>query len=366
MADPGGLNHSLARLKLSLGGNGFEDALAAFVAKARNANERCAEPPLLSALPDDVLIQLLATAPPEAIAALACVAKRYADVCERAGWACAARRFGRSTNAPFGGGAHWTALAWVPRDATRRPFDEDAFSFGLGALPPHDLADAFFWAEFFPWHDAPDNRWNECLALEATLCHGRVVRDPDGVLDDRAVGPEVVLTGSLRGEQRARRMANASAVRIMGVLRSRVVVLYAWTSPNLTYEKAEGEWPESWDAENWDETVASFQTAYPRNWDNNDPDRVINLHATYGMDVPSPHASNALFSIRGDFPVPAERRVYISTGSSIARGYGTLDLSGDLSIRLKVPMQVWGHVRAWRDLEETDSDSADDHEIVSD
>ncbi len=66
----------LARLKLSLGGNGFEDALAAFVAKARNANERCAEPPLLSALPDDVLIQLLATAPPEAIAALACVAKR--------------------------------------------------------------------------------------------------------------------------------------------------------------------------------------------------------------------------------------------------------------------------------------------------
>ena len=44
MADPGGLNLSLARLKLSLGGNGFEDALAAFVAKARNANERCAAP----------------------------------------------------------------------------------------------------------------------------------------------------------------------------------------------------------------------------------------------------------------------------------------------------------------------------------
>ncbi|CAH0363706.1 unnamed protein product [Pelagomonas calceolata] len=302
MADPGGLNHSLARLKLSLGGNGFEDALAAFVAKARNANERCAEPPLLSELPDDVLIQLLATAPPEAIAALACVAKRYADVCERAGWACAARRFGRRTNAPFGGGgAHWTALAWVPRDATRRPFDEDAFSFGLGALPPHDLADAFFWAEFFPWHDAPDNRWNECLALEATLCHGRVVRDPDGVLDDRAVGPEVVLTGSLRGEQRARRMANASAVRIMGVLRSRVVVLYAWDSPDYGHEKAEGEWPESWDAEDWDETVAAvqIQTPYPCIWDNNDPDRVITLHATYGMDVSSPHAPNALFRSEG-------------------------------------------------------------------
>ena len=247
MADPGGLNLSLARLKLSLGGNGFEDALAAFVAKARNANERCAEPPLLSALPDDVLIDSLVRAPPEAIAALACAQALRQCVSARAG---RAPRDGSAVAAmPFGGGAHWTALAWVPRDATRRPFDEDAFSMGPGPLPPNGLADAFFWAEFFPWHDAPDNRWNECLALEATLCHGRVVRDPDGVLDDRAVGPEVVLTGSLRGEQRARRMANASAVRIMGVLRSRVVVLYAWDSPDYGHEKAEGEWPESWDAE---------------------------------------------------------------------------------------------------------------------
>ena len=244
MADPGGLNHSLARLKLSLGGNGFEDALASFVHKARVANERSSlESPLLSALPDDVLTQLLATAPPEAIAALACVAKRYADVCERAGWACAARRFGRRTNAPFGGGAHWTALAWVPRDATRRPFDEDAFSFGPGALPPDGLADAFFWAEFFPWPDARDNRWNECLALEATLCRGRVVRNPDSVLDDRAVGPEVVLSGSLRGERRAHLMARACSVRIMGVLRSRVVVLYAWESPDLVMRSPRASGP---------------------------------------------------------------------------------------------------------------------------
>ncbi len=362
MADPGGLNHSLARLKLSLGGNDFEEALASFVHKARVANERSGlESPLLSELPDDLLIRLLGTAPPEAIAALACVSKRYANVCERAGWACAAQRFGRRANAPFGGSAHWTALAWVPRDATRRPFDEAAFSFGPGALPPHGLADAFFWAEFFPWRH--DNSWKDCLALEATLRHGRVVRDPDGVLDDRAVGPEVVLTGSLRGEQRAWRMANASAVRIMGVFRSRVVVLYAWESPDFGHEKAEGEWPESWDAENWDETVAAVQTPYPCTWENNDPDRVICLHAAYGMDVPSPYASNALFSIRGDSPVPAERRVY-SAANSIDRGYRTLSLSGDLSIQLKVPMQVWGHVRAWRDLGETDSDSDSDDEIV--
>ena len=59
MADPGGLNHSLARLKLSLGGNGFEDALASFVHKARVANERSSlESPLLSALPDLSLIHI--------------------------------------------------------------------------------------------------------------------------------------------------------------------------------------------------------------------------------------------------------------------------------------------------------------------
>ena len=114
----------------------------------------------LSALPDDLLIRLLATAPPEAIAALAPVAKRYANVCERAGWACVARRFGRRTTAPFGGGAHWIDLAWVPRDVTCRPFDEGAFD-ATGAPPPADLADAFFWAESFKYPNAcPD-----CLAV---------------------------------------------------------------------------------------------------------------------------------------------------------------------------------------------------------
>ena len=160
----------------------------------------------LSALPDDVLIRLLATAPAEAIAALACVAKRYADVCERAGWACAARRFGRRTNAPFGGGAHWTALAWVPRDATWCPFDEGAFD-ATGAPPPAISPTRSSGRSFRRL--APDSI--ECLALEAVLCHGRVMRDPDGVLDDRAVGPELVLTGSVKGAWRAWRMAIASA-----------------------------------------------------------------------------------------------------------------------------------------------------------
>ena len=278
---------------------------------------RVAEPPLdlLSALPDDLLVRLLATAPPEAIAALAPVAKRYANVCERAGWACAARRFGRRTTAPFGGGAHWTALAWVPRRTIQRPFDEGAFD-ATGAPPPTDLADAFFWAESFKYPDAcPD-----CLALEATLCHGRVVRDPDGVLDDRAVGPELVLTGSGPGT-----VATSGDVRIMGTLRSRVVVLYAWARPSAFRLQGEGQRPERWDAENWDETIAGIQCPHPVNWYNTTGDKI--LSATYGMDVPSPHAADALFS------------VMVHTREGVR----------DLTIRLKVPMPVWGHVKPWRD-----------------
>ena len=298
----------------------------------------------LSALPDDLLVRLLGTAPPQAIATLACVAKRYADVCERAGWACAARRFDRRTNAPFGGGAHWTALAWVPRDATRRPFDEGAFD-ATGAPPPADLADAFFWAEFF---DSSDSSRNECLALQAVPRDGRVVRDPDEVLDDRAVGPEIVLTGSLKDAWRARHMAICRSVRILGALRSRVVVLYAWERPQYTAQclpgSASGSWRESFDVENWDELIAATRSPFPDspesvNWVNGDPDRATCLYATYGIDVPSPHAPDALFSIRGDYLVP----------EGAQRGTDYLVPASDLSIQLKVPMPVWGHVKPWRD-----------------
>ena len=320
---------------------------------------------LLSALPDDLLVRLLATAPPEAIAALAPVAKRYADVCERAGWACAARRFGRRTNAPFGGGAHWTALAWVPRDATRRPFDADAFDT-TGAPPPDDLADAFFWAEFSGGRDSP---CNECLALQAVPHDGRVMRDPDGVLDDRAVGPELVLTGSVGG------LAGANEeVRIMGVLRSRVVVLYAWKRPSKFFEqKRDREWPTSWDAEDWDEAVANRQCQYPANWFTAYPHHIsdICLSATYGMDVPSPHAADALFSVRvrdvrrmsrtlahvnaqleaANKELQAKRDDSTAAMVFVIKEYleKLLQKGCDLTIRLKVPMPVWGHVKAWRD-----------------
>jgi hypothetical protein len=323
------LDASFARLKLSLAGNDsdFEDALAELNAKARLANElgalRVAEPPLdqLSALPDDLLVRLLATAPPEAIAALAPVAKRYANVCERAGWACAARRFGRRTTAPFGGGAHWIDLAWVPRDVTRRPFDEGAFD-ATGAPPPADIADAFFWAELF----YSDSSRNECLALQAVPRDGRVMRDPDGVLDDRAVGPELVLTGSVEGKEQAWHMATSGDVRIMGTLRSRVVVLYAWARPSTVFAQGEGRWPERWDAENWDEAIAGNQAAFRTEvWSPAPHD--IKLSATYGMDVPSPHAADALFSVRVQM-----------------REWGGV---GHLTIRLKVPMQIWGHIRSW-------------------
>ena len=74
---------------------------------------RVAEPPLdlLSALPDDLLVRLLATAPPESIAALAPVAKRYANVCERAGWACAARRFVTTSSRRSGQAGSWLECA---------------------------------------------------------------------------------------------------------------------------------------------------------------------------------------------------------------------------------------------------------------
>ena len=324
------------------------------------------EPPLvLSALPDDVLIRLLATAPPEAIAALACVAKRYADVCERAGWACAARRFGRSTNAPFVGGAHWTSLAFAPSGC--RHFDEHAFD-ATGAPPPADLADAFFWVEAFSGEYSDPY---SCLALDAVPCDERVVRDPDGVLDPRAVGPELVLTGFLKDAFRAWHMANCPSVRIMGALRSRVVVLYAYERPQEPTQWYAGHWPECWDGEDWDQAVAAVYTSSAWTQLNGDPDRVISLHATYGMDVPSPHAADALFSVRvrdvrrmsrtlahinaqleaANKELEAKRDNSTAALVFVIKEYveKTLQKGCDLTIRLKVPMPVWGHVKAWRD-----------------
>ena len=122
-------------------------------------------------------------------------------------------------------------------------------------------------------------------------------------------------------------MATSGDVRIMGTLRSRVVVLYAWARPSAFRLQGEGQRPERWDAENWDETIANLQCPYPANWYNTTGDK--KLSATYGMDVPSPHAADALFSVR----------VHM-------KGKEEVD---DLTIRLKVPMQIWGHVRPWRD-----------------
>ena len=256
-----------------------------------------------------------------------------------------AKRFGRRADAPFGGGVHWTGLAGIPYGPSQRQFDEGAFD-ATAAPAPADLADAFFWVEAFSGeHSDPYS----CLALDAVPCDGRVVRDPDGILDDRAVGPELVLTGFLKDAFRAWHMANVPSVRIMGALRSRVVVLYAWERPRHHSFKREGCWPESWDAEDWDEAVTAYsmEVSQPGSWLNSDPDRVISLHATYGMDVPSPHAADALFSIRGDYLVPEGAQT--PSRSQRGRGSGSYPPASDLLIRLKVPMQVWGHVSAWRD-----------------
>ena len=198
---------------------------------------------------------------------------------------------------------------------------------------------------------------------------GRVAVRLDGVLDDRAVGPELVLTGSVGG------LAGANEeVRIMGVLRSRVVVLYAWKRPSKFFEqKRDREWPTSWDAEDWDEAVANKQCPYPAYWITAYPHNIhdISLSATYGMDVPSPHAADALFSVRvrdvrrmsrtlahvnaqleaANKELQAKRDDSTAAMVFVIKEYleKLLQKGCDLTIRLKVPMPVWGHVKPWRD-----------------
>ena len=310
----------------------------------------------LSALSDDLLIYLLAIGRAEEIAALASVAKRYANVRERAGWACAARRFGRRTNAPFGGGMHWSALARQPR-LIRRPFDEDAFD-ATGAPPPDDLADAFFWAEYFTESSELSSQIPDRNS-RPTFCQELRAVPPE----DRTVGPELVLTGSLKGQWRP-----PIALRIMGALRSHVVVLYAWDRPSATMRARPGYWEESWDAENWDETIASKRETLMYqgelgakvSWHSDGPRRLIYLSALYGMEILLPHATNALFSIRGEYLVPVgvelpeelQGTSFDCWGPWVPEELRRADPSGgDLSIRLKVPMQVLGHVKAWRHSE---------------
>ena len=81
---------------------------------------------------------------------------------------CASARAGRAPrdgsaaarDGPFGGGAHWIALAWVPRDATRRPFDEDAFD-GSGRAATTRSRRRVLLGRVFPWtmHLPGMNAW---------------------------------------------------------------------------------------------------------------------------------------------------------------------------------------------------------------
>ena len=95
-------------------------------------------------------------------------------------------------------------------------------------------------------------------------------------------------------------------------------------------------------------------------WHNNGPHRLIYLSALYGMEILLPHATNALFSIRGEYLVPVGVELpeeLKGTSFDYARPWVPEELrradpyGGDLSIRLRVPMQVWGHVKPWRHSE---------------
>ena len=107
-----------------------------------------------------------------------------------------------------------------------------------------------------------------------------------------------------------------------------MVVLYAWARPSTVFAQGEGQWHERWDAEDWDEAIAGNQNSFRYELHSPAP-HDINISATLGMDVPSPHAADALFSVRVQMREDEE--------------------VGDLTIRLKVPMPVWGHVKPWRD-----------------
>ena len=89
------------------------------------------------------------------------------------------------------------------------------------------------------------------------------------------------------------------------------------------------------------------------------------------MDVPSPHAADALFSVRvrdvrrmrkilakvnadleaANKELQAKRDSSSAAMVFVIKEYlqKTLQKGCDLTIRLKVPMPVWGHVKAWRD-----------------
>ena len=302
----------------------------------------------LRALPPELLEIVLACSPAPWIAALACTAKDFGKPCEIAGRRCVCRRFNRTEAAMGANGSHWTVLGCAPRTVSDRPFRRDAFDEREGTVFADPSAEgAFFWAEFFDG----DGRYHSACPLDVTERNSRVLCDPDihyhGWENGQPVGVELVLRGVGPSDYIPFDTERSNSVVILGALRSRVVVLYLWSPPNVRTEVGNstffGGGGLRVSSRIASKSLDVAKIYYTRLFQNPGPHDA--QAAMYGMDVPCREAQDALFLIKGTFK------------------NGQAKMAEKLVVELSVPDAVWGHVRAWRDLEETDSDSADD-EIV--
>ena len=293
----------------------------------------------LRALPPELLEIVLACSPAPWIAALACTAKDFGKPCEIAGRRCVCRRFNRTEAAMGANGSHWTVLGCAPRTVSDRPFRRDAFDEREGTVLGDPSGEcAFFWAEFFDG----DGRYHSACPLDVTQNNSRLLCDPDGFYHAQAgaqpVGLELVLRGLVGpSDYIPFDTERKNAVVILGALRSRVVVLYLWSPPNVRTEVGNstffGGGGLRVSSRIASRSLDAAKIYYTRLFQNPGPHDA--QAAMYGMDLPCREAQDALFLIKGTFKD------------------GQAKTAEKLVVELHVPIAVWGHLAAWRRYYET-------------
>jgi len=293
----------------------------------------------LRALPPELLEIVLACSPAPWIAALACTAKDFGKPCEIAGRRCVCRRFNRTEAAMGANGSHWTVLGCAPRTVSDRPFRRDAFDEREGTVLGDPSGEgAFFWAEFFDG----DGRYHSACPLDVTQNNSRLLCDPDGFYHAQAgaqpVGLELVLRGLVGpSDYIPFDTERKNAVVILGALRSRVVVLYLWSPPNVRTEVGNstffGGGGLRVSSRIASRSLDAAKIYYTRLFQNPGPHDA--QAAMYGMDLPCREAQDALFLIKGTFKD------------------GQAKTAEKLVVELHVPIAVWGRVAAWRRYYET-------------
>ena len=287
----------------------------------------------LRALPPELLEIVLACSPAPWIAALACTAKDFGKPCELAGRRCVCRRFNRTRAEMAANGSHWTVLGCAPRTVSDRPFRQDAFDEREGTVLGDPSGEgAFFWAEFFDG----DGRYHSACPLDRTQNNSRLMSDLDGLYDGHSVGLELVLRGIVGpSDYNPFDAETTNSVVILGALRSRVVVLYVWSSPTAsarspysTFFGGQSLRVSSRFASKSLDVATIFSTrSFPGPHDAQ--------AAMYGMDLPCRAAQDALFLIKGTFKNDQTMK------------------AEKLVVELHVPIAVLGHVAAWRRYYET-------------